>query len=116
MTFEQVTQIILVFSGLGLLVLVCRKIPALLAVPQAKTEEKKESFVLRFGKVIFKYNPLKHLSYEIFLQKLLTKIRILTLKTDSKTHGWLQQLREKTQNKFKQGNSYWEEIKKSKRK
>ena len=62
-------------------------------------------------------NPFKSFSYEIFLQKLLSKIRILSLKTDNKTFNWLQKLREKSQKKKNlENDNYWEEIKKSTKK
>ena len=60
-----------------------------------------------------KLNPFRNFSYEIFLQKILTKIRILSLRTDNKTFNWLQKLREKNQKKkIEKEDNYWEEVKK----
>ncbi|MEM4188766.1 MAG: hypothetical protein QXN56_06465 [Candidatus Hadarchaeum sp.] len=51
------------------------------------------------------------------MQKILTKIRILSLKTDNKIFNWLQKLREdykKKKIKKIENEKFWEEIKKIK--
>lgn len=115
MSFELVSQITLIFSGFGLLIVVARKIPQLLKIPDKKSF-KKGNLILKFAVVLKKFNPFKKFSLNLFLQKVLSRIRILTLKTDNKTLNWLQKLREKTKNKLKEGGNYWEEIKKAKNK
>jgi hypothetical protein len=62
-----------------------------------------------FGKI--KKN-LKLPSFEIFLQKILSKIKILSLKIETKSEQLLRKLREKTQKK-KENEKYWQELKKS---
>lgn len=97
-------------------IIIWRKIPVLVALPELLSE-KGESFSLKLKKKIKELNPLKNFSYEIFLQKLISKIRILTLKTDSQTFNWLQKLREKIKKKKNlENDNYWEELKKSTKK
>jgi len=115
MSFELIAGIILFLSFLGMAIIIFRKIPALLTLPEI-SQEKKEGLILRLRNKIREINLLKNFSYDMFLQKILSKIRILTLKTDSKTFNWLQKLREKTQKKKLDNDNYWEELKKIKRK
>lgn len=111
MNSELVAVIILFGSFLGMGAIILRKIPVLVELPEI-TPKKEEKLFEKAKKKIKEFNPLKSFSYEIFLQKLLSRIRILTLKTDNKTSSWLQRLREKSQKK-KLSDNYWEEIKKS---
>lgn len=113
MSFELFSQISLIFSGLGLLTLISKKIPQLLKISPRKTST--DNPIRKLVRKIKDINPLKKISFELFLQKTIARIRILTLKTDNKTINWLQKLREKTQNKLKEGTNYWEELKKIKK-
>ena len=64
----------------------------------------------RLGKV----EIFRNFSYEKFLQKFLTKVRILSLKTDNKTSNWLKRLKDNTQRKkITEDDNYWDEIKKA---
>lgn len=108
---ELIAIIILLGSVIGMAVIIYRKIPLLVELPEV-LPEKGESVGSKLKKKIKEFSPFKNFSYEVFLQKLISKIRILTLKTDSKTSGWLQRLREKSQRK-KENDNYWQEIKKS---
>ncbi len=113
MNYELVAQIILVFSLLGIGAILFRKIPVLAELPEI-TPKREEKLSAKAKKKIQEFNPFKSFSSEIFLQKLLSRLRILTLKTDNKTSGWLQKLREKSQRKKNlENDNYWEEIKKS---
>jgi hypothetical protein len=97
---------ILSFSGLVILVL--RKVPLL-------TELSKNAESLQEGDIskLKNFTGLKSFSWDFFLQKAISRIRVLSLKTDTKTFNWLKNLRERNQ-KEKLGNeNYWEEIKKS---
>lgn len=107
-----IATIILGISFLGIIWILFRKIPVLLSLPVAPA---KESFFFKRFQKIKKINPFKNFSYEIFLQKILSKIRILSLRAENKTSGWLQKLRQKSQNKKEKENNndnYWEELKK----
>jgi hypothetical protein len=108
----ELIAIITLFSSLiGMGVILFRKIPVLLTLPEILPQ--KESFFSKLKKKLKKLNPFRNFSYEIFLQKILTRIRILSLRTDNKTFNWLQKLREKTQKKkSEKKDNYWEEVKK----
>lgn len=117
MNSELIAGIILFSSLLGMGVIILRKIPVLVNLLEVLPQREKGKLFLRLKTKIKETPGFKSFSYEIFLQKLLSRIRILTLKTDNKTSGWLQRLREKSKkNKFQENDNYWEEIKKSTKK
>jgi hypothetical protein len=97
---------ILIFSFSGMLYIFFRKIPLILAF-----EFPKESAISKFKKKVRELNPLKNFSAEIFLQKWVARIRILSLKIDNLTFNLLKKLREKQRKKEKPDN-YWKKIKK----
>jgi len=108
---EVIALIILICSLAVTGIILFRKVPLLLELPE--TAQSQFNWKEQLARI--KNLPLfKDFSFEIFLQKILSKIRILTLKTDSKTSNWLQRLRERSQkNKFKEEDNYWEKVKKS---
>jgi len=60
-----------------------------------------------------KLTPSKSFSLEIFLQKILSKTRVLVLKMDHKTSTWLQTLRERAKKRtFLKKDDYWQKLKK----
>lgn len=128
---EIIATIILLCSLLGIGVIIWRKIPLLLELPEDLPEQG-EPFSLRLKQKTEELSPLKNFSYEIFLQRFISKIRILSLKTDKQTFSWLQKLRKRSQKKTfssrpvdwsrqetrknkLDGDNYWEEIKKIKK-
>lgn len=112
MSYQIITQLLFLGSSLGICIVVFRKIPVLLNLPETESEGVKENFTLKLIRKIKEINPWKNFSYEIFLQKILTKIRILSLKTDNQTSNLLQRLRTKyRQKKVEQNDNYWEKIK-----
>lgn len=109
---EIIIIIILITSILGIGIILFRKIPILAELPEIP--EEKISIISKLKEKIKILNPFRNFSYEIFLQKILSKIRILSLKTDIRTFNWLQKLREKIKKKkLKENDNYWQEIKKS---
>ncbi|MDI6591875.1 MAG: hypothetical protein QME61_03000 [Patescibacteria group bacterium] len=110
---ETIAQIILIGSFIGMGIILYRKIPVLAKLPEVSFK-REENLFLRIKNKIKEIIPLKSFSYEILLQKILSKIRILSLKTDNKIANWLQKLREKSQKKkFEENDNYWQKIKKS---
>jgi len=96
----EITFLLLFIAGLiGMGVIIKRKIPVLLALsPQ-------EAYLARTKKRTY--------SKGLFLQKILSKVRILVLKTDNKTNEWMKRLRQKSQeNKEKFSDSYWDKLRK----
>ena len=62
---------------------------------------------------------VRRFPYEKYLQKVLSKFRILTLRTENKTGHWLEKLRQRANKKNNSGkkekDNYWEELKKAKK-
>lgn len=114
MNFEAVAGVILFFSLLGVGIIIFRKIPLLAELSEAPADRaQRGSISLNLKEKVKALNPFKYFPYEIFLQKILSKIRILTLKTENKTGSWLQGLRERTQKKKNlEKDNYWDELKK----
>ena len=107
---ELIALIILLCSLAGIGIMIFQKIPLFLELqkPQPVHFNWKELF-----SKIRTSRPLEGIPTEIILQKILSKIRILTLKTDNKTSNWLQRLRKRSQEKKSDENDkYWDEIKK----
>lgn len=111
---ELIFVIILLFGFIGMAVIVFRKIPVLVELTPEKDEKPR---MLNKIKAQIKNNgALKSFSGEILLQKMLSKIRILTLKTENKTADWLSKLRQKAlEKKSKFSDDYWKKIKKVKK-
>jgi hypothetical protein len=109
---EFTALIVLTFSLIGLATILFRKIPLLLEFSETSSS-------LSWKTLLAKTKSLSSLnkgSFETFLQKILSKIRVVTLKTDNKTSSWLQRLRERSAKKrFEEEDSYWEKIRKSTR-
>lgn len=112
---EIFALIILILSALGLVVMVWRKIPALVDLPEV-LEEPRDSFLVRFKNKIFVSSLVREFRFLTFLQKILSKFMVLTLKAENKTADWLHKLRQKSQkqNSFENDN-YWQELKNAKR-
>lgn len=110
---ELIATIIFFGSVLGMGVILARKIPILVTLPP-KIKPQKESLFARLKDKIRILNPLKTFPSEIFLQKILSKIRVLTLKIDHLTGNWLLKLREKAKKKKEiENDKYWQELKNS---
>ncbi len=116
MSYEIIAIIILLVSFLGMSVILFRKIPLLLELPETPVEISLKTRLIETKEKIKTSRYFKVPSSEIFLQKLLSKIRILTLRTDNKTANWLQKLREKSQRKKFKKDDYWKELKKATKK
>ena len=93
--------------------LVFKKLPILAGLPLV--QEKKfdlKPILLKLAEKIKTLPFLKNFSFEIFLQKVLSKIRVLIMKTENKTFTWISQLRKRAQdNHNKENDTYWEELK-----
>lgn len=109
-----ITTIILIFSLFGIGVILFRKIPVLVELPEVIEKPKEEKFISKLKEKIKGLSIIKSFSSEIILQKILSKVRILTLKADNKTFNWIQKLREKyKKKKIKENDNYWSNLKDS---
>jgi len=93
---EVIFLIILVLSFFGMFFTFIRKIPLILAF-----EFPREDAISKFKKKIKKLNPFRDFSFEIFLQKWIARVRILSLKIDNLTFHWLKKVKGKTKKKRK---------------
>lgn len=106
----DIVAIIFLFLSLaGMAFMVYRKAPVLASyiIPEKVPEAPIEGRPKRFGFKVFSSDK------NLLLQKFLSKIRILLLRTDNKTSEWMRALREKSlQDKTKFSDSYWQKLKK----
>ena len=109
---ETIAFNILIVSFLGMLVIFLRKLPVLISLPQ-EIGGPQESLLFRLKDRILKIRPFRSFSFEFFLQKVLSKIRVLSLKIESKTANHLQKMREKSrEQKGRENDNYWQELQK----
>ena len=110
-----IATIILIFSLAGIIIMLFQKIPILAGLPKTAKDFSGELFWRKLVGAMKNIPGLKSFSFEIFLQKILSRIRILVLKIENKIAGWLQELRERNQKKkTEQEDNYWQEVKKTK--
>jgi hypothetical protein len=111
-----IAKITLVVSILGIAVILIRRMPELAALPveTKKAKEPGESFFVKLKNRVISLKLFKSSSFEIFLQKILSKIRVLTLRIENITAHWLLKLRERAKKKKEVENDrYWQELKDS---
>ena len=113
---ELVALIIFLTGFFGALFIIIKKAPTLAELPEISPGSGLKEFILKLKEKIKNSDTVKIFSPEILPHKVLSKIRVLTLKLDTKTSNWLQRLREKTkkkkiEEKNKKEDNYWKEIK-----
>lgn len=95
---EIILLILFLISVTGIVVTIKRKVPLLMELSPQTLE---------------KVSIKRDFSRSLILQKILSKFRILILKTDHKTNEWLKNLREKSRdNETKFSDSYWDKLRK----
>lgn len=116
MNYETIAMITLFGGFIGIGLILIRKIPILRELPEGVEKSLVNDFWLKFKEKIKNIFRLKSFSLEMFLQKILSKIKVLSLRADNKTTNWLQKLRKRSRKKKLEGkgDNYWEEIKKMK--
>jgi len=110
--------VIFLVSIAGMGVILIKKIPILAEL----SVDNDYSFLNKKRRVLWKKingvvnRKIKTFSGEIILQKILSKIRITSLKIENKTNSWLYKLRKKSLRKkeSKLSDEYWEKIKEEK--
>lgn len=113
MIYNEIAKIIAVVSFFGMVAIVFKKIPILVSLPETFEKREKRNFLFILLGKLKSINPFKKFSFENFLQKFVFKIRLLSLKTDTKTFQILQNLKKKAfERKKRLDDNYWEEIKK----
>jgi len=112
MNYKIIAEAVFFGSSIGLGAIVFRKIPLLVTLPEKEIPSKK--FLSVISEKAKRINPFKGLYLNKFLQTVLTKVRILSLKTDAKTFDWLKKVRENSQKKkITENEDYWDEVKRA---
>ena len=121
---ELIATIIFFGSLSGMAVILFRKIPVLVELPSVP-EKEQEGLFLTTKRKIQGLDFSEIFDFKNFLQKLLMRIRILTLKVENRTSKTLERLRQKeriknnfisnsdNENNYKKDN-YWQELTKIK--
>lgn len=111
-SFDYLAQIIFISSFAAMFVFAVKKIPALVVLPNISPLNGRISLPKQAKLKILKYFSSLSFPSHLFLQKLLSKIKILALKTERKSEHYLQVLRQKSKNKKKAANDdYWQKLK-----
>ena len=107
-----ISTIILIGSFLGMGIIVVKKIPLLVQLP---VFPQKRGFSLgeKIKNKITEISSLKSFSWKKLLHKVLSKLKILALKIETKAEKYLQKMREESK-KEKQNlsDNYWQKLKK----
>jgi hypothetical protein len=104
---------VFIMSLSGVLIIAYQKIPLLVNFPVSSEKESNQGWILGIKNRIKNISFIKNFSYEIFLQKILSRVKVLTLRADNKTSNWLQDLREKyKKKKVLKEDGYWDKIRK----
>ena len=98
MNFQLPALIVLVSSFSGIVLIVLKKMPALASLPENSTHPW-EGYFLRLKKKFQEANPFKGTKPETFLQKLLSRVRILSLRADNRAMGWMESLAKRIEKK-----------------
>ena len=96
MNFELISIIVLIVSFLGMAFLVTRKIPKIVELPDNPNFIPGKELSDRLKKKTKDVIKKRHFNIQIFLQKTLSRIRILILKLDNKVAKLSQKLKQKT--------------------
>lgn len=111
---ELIAGIVFLGSIFGMGFILVKKMPVLVSLPEVSEGIVRENFILRLKGRIKNLPFIKSFSLELFLQKTLSKIRVLILKLENKIANLLQKLRKKSQeNKTKENDNYWTKVKSS---
>jgi len=117
---ELIGTITLLVGLTGMTTILFRKMPVLAELPvQESTKTNFLKSTLEKIKHVFRLkngNSGETISKEVLLQKILSKIRILTLKIENKISDWLGKLRQKSlQKKNNFSDDYWQKLKDEKK-
>lgn len=113
MSFFEIAALAAFLASLaGLVLILARKLPRLASLPKTTP-----ALPSRGKSWLVEHLPLRNFLSEVFLQKILSKTWILTLRLENKTGGWLGALRKKTQEHnghAKQTDDFWDDLQKNK--
>lgn len=114
-----IVKIIFGASLIGMLVIFYRKTPLLANLPKTSPVfETKKKALTNFLETI-KEKIKSHFPFEILLQKILSKVRVFTLRIENRISGWLESLRtraKKNNTDNAKDDKYWEKLEEKKEK
>ena len=113
MNSELIALIVVCSSFIGISFLVLRAVPKLKEMPEPEAIFLKKELKKKIREKTEEALKKNSNFVESFLHKLLSKVRILSLKTDKKTSEWITKLRERSLTRTKEIDNYWKEIKAS---
>lgn len=110
MSFELLALIIFLGSCGAALTILMKKIPVLAQLPEV--EHPKKNWKGFFdARIKYLTDYLGTIRYEAVLQKILSRVCVLTLRAERKASRWLQALREKEKNKkIIKDDNYWDKF------
>ncbi len=107
-----IATIIFFVSIIGMGIIIIRKIPVLV---ELSPQEIEPGHLKGFREKIKNNRTLRFFSGELLLQKMLSGIKVLTLRTGNKTSAWLANSRRRSlDKKDKFSDDYWRRIKRGK--
>ncbi|MBI2449925.1 MAG: hypothetical protein HYV47_00140 [Candidatus Nealsonbacteria bacterium] len=110
---EIILALLSFFSLLGIGFILFKKIPSLLELPGDDFPKWPIISILKKG--VKSIPGSQKFDYELYLEKILSRVRVLTLKTESKTGNWLTWLRQRRNGHNGHSNGeYWDKLKKVK--
>lgn len=114
---QEITASVALFVSLASLgYIVGRRVPVLLTFPAKQQEDSMKEILQEVARKIQDSVLFRVVSSpSLLLQKLLSKARIFSLRTENKTSQWLEKLRKRSQEKkalFSE--DYWKQLKKGK--
>jgi len=104
---------VLAISFIGLVFILLKKLPVLARTHVPADNPSYVAIAKLKSKVKNALDPVG-LDYELYLQKVLSRVRVLTLKTENKTANWLEILRQRSKKNSEENKDYWEKLKKAK--
>jgi hypothetical protein len=112
---DLIALILLLGSLFGIIAMISRKMPLLDQIARENPVKKTGLLEMAGNWVVLKADGipvLRDFSHYVFLQKILSKIRIMTLKIEAKIGNYLQSLRERSLKKHQESASdgYWEDL------
>lgn len=111
MSFELIAVIIFLGSCFAAAAILIKKIPILAQLPEIDYPKKDWKGFLD-ARIRYLADYFGKIRYEVVLQKILSRVCVLTLKAERKASHWLQKLREKEKNKrATESDNYWDRFK-----
>lgn len=107
----SIALIILLASALGMVIVARRKTELLVELPDGQPLLDLKYFYTNTAGYIKNVSPLKRDTFGVFLEKTLSRTRVVILRMENKISAWLQHLRKQSQiQKKKKQDHYWKDL------